>query len=201
MTENIRNRLTAIVAALPVYWSAQAFATGASEPGLPQLDTATWSSQLFWLVVLFGAGYLVMAKVVTPRIGTVIEQRRNKLNGDLEKARNASTEAAKIRADYENVLEKARSDAAEHAKQAAAEATKKADDADAKIAQKLAKKVAKSEAKLAEAKRSAMVNLNDVSAEAAVDAVAALAGIKTTSAQAGKAASSIVAKLVRQETN
>jgi len=199
MTKNIKNRLTAIVGALSVLGPAQVFAAGASEPGLPQLDIDTWPSQLFWLVVLFGAGYLVMAKMVTPRIGAVLEERRKTLNGDLEKARNASADAAKIRADYESDLEKARSEAGEYAKQAAAEAAKKADDADAKIAQKLAKKVAKAEAKLAEAKSSAMGNLNDVAAEAAVSTVDALAGIKTTSAQAGKTAASVAAKLANQE--
>ena len=199
MTKNIKNRLTAMVGALSVLGPAQVFAAGASEPGLPQLDIDTWPSQLFWLVVLFSAGYLVMAKMVTPRIGAVLEERRKTLEGDLEKARNASADAAKIRADYESDLENARNEAGEYAKQAAAEAAKKADDTDAKIARKLTKKVAKAEAKLAEAKRSAMGNLNDVAAEAAVSAVAALTGIKTTSAQAGKVAASVAAKLTKQE--
>ena len=184
MTENTRNRLTAIAVALPAFMSAKAFAAGASEPGLPQLDIATWPSQLFWLVVLFGAGYLVMAKIVTPRIGAVLEERRQTVDGDLEKARAASADAAKIRADYESDLEKARIEAA-----------------DAKIAKKLADKVGAAEVKLAEAKTSAMANLNDVAAEAAVAAVASLAGIKTSSAQASKTASSIATKLAKQETN
>jgi F-type H+-transporting ATPase subunit b len=181
--------------------SAKAFAAGASEPGLPQLDIATWPSQLFWLVVLFGAGYLVMAKIVTPRIGAVLEERRQTVDGDLEKARAASGDAAKIRADYESDLEKARIEAAEFAKQAAMEATKKAEAADAKISKKLAEKVGAAEAKLAEAKTSAMANLNDVAAEAAMAAVASLAGIKASSAQASKTASSIATKLAKQETN
>ena len=201
MTENTRNRLTAIAVALPTFMSAKAFAAGASEPGLPQLDIATWPSQLFWLVVLFGAGYLVMAKIVTPRIGAVLEERRQTVDGDLEKARAASADAAKIRADYESDLEKARIEAAEFAKQAAMEATKKAEAADAKISKKLAEKVGAAEAKLAEAKTSAMANLNDVAAEAAMAAVASLAGIKTSSAQASKTASSIATKLASQETN
>ena len=201
MMEKTRNRLTAIAVAIPAIMPAKVFAAGASEPGLPQLDIATWPSQLFWLVVLFGAGYLVMAKIVTPRIGAVLEERRQTVNGDLEKARNASAEAAKIRADYESDLENARMGAAEFAKQATAEAAKKADDADARIAQKLANKVAKGEAKLAEAKISAMANLNDVAAEAAMAAVASVAGIKVSSAQARKTASSIATKLAKQGTN
>lgn len=201
MTENTRYRLTAIAVALPAFMSATALAAGASEPGLPQLDIATWPSQLFWLVVLFGAGYVVMAKMVTPRIGAVLEERRQTLDGDLEKARNASADAAKTRAEYESDLEKARSDAAEFAKQAAMEATKKAEAADAKVARKLADKVASAEAALAKAKTEALANLNDVAAEAAMDAVAALAGIKTTSAQAGKTAASIATKLAKQGAN
>ena len=201
MMEKTRNRLTAIVVALPAFMSAKGFAAGASESGLPQLDIATWPSQLFWLVVLFGAGYLVMAKIVTPRIGAVLEERRQTVDGDLEKARAASVDAAKIRADYESDLEKARTEAAEFAKQAAMAATKKAEVADARIAQKLSSKVTKAEAKLAEAKKSAMANLNDVAAEAAVAAVASLTGIKASSAQARKTAASIATKLARLETN
>jgi F-type H+-transporting ATPase subunit b len=201
MSKNTRNRLTAIAVALPALMSAKALAARASEPGLPQLDIATWPSQLFWLVVLFGAGYLVMAKIVTPRIGAVLEERRQTVDGDLEKARAASGDAAKIRADYESDLEKARIEAAEFAKQAAMEATKKAEAADAKISKKLAEKVGAAEAKLAEAKTSAMANLNDVAAEAAMAAVASLAGIKVSSAQASKTASSILTKLAKQETN
>ena len=65
----------------------------------------------------------------------------------------------------------------------------------------MAGKVGVAEAKLAEAKTSAMANLNDVAAEAAMAAVASLAGIKASSAQARKTASSIATKLAKQETN
>jgi F-type H+-transporting ATPase subunit b len=201
MTKNTRNWLTAIAVALPAFMSAKAFAASARKPGLPQLDIATRPSQLFWLVVIFGAGYLVMAKIVTPRIGAVLEERRQTVGGDLEKARAASADAAKIRADYESDLETARIGAAEFAKQAAMETSKKAEAADAKIAKKLANKAGAAEVKLAEAKTSAMANLNDVAAEAAMAAVASLAGIKTSSAQARKTASSIATKLANQETN
>ena len=200
MTENMRDKVTATLASLVTFAPAWAFAAEGGEPGLPQLDITTWPSQIFWLVVLFGAGYLVMAKMVTPRIGAVLEERRNAVEGDLEKARNASADAAKVRAEYESDLEIARIEAADYEKRAMTEAAKKAEDAEAKIAQKLGKKVADAEAKLAEAKSTALGNLNDVAAEAAVETVAAIAGIKTTSTQAGKVASSIAAKLGKRET-
>ena len=177
---------------------ATARAAGA---GLPQLDITTWPSQLFWLVVLFTAGYIIMAKLVTPRIGAVLEERRAKLDDDLGKARAASEDAARTRAEYEADLDAARGAAAETAKTAAAEAAKKAEASEAKIAKKLADKVAKAEAKLATARSDALGNLNDVASEAAMVAVAQLADIKTTAAQAGKTADKLAAQMARQETN
>jgi F-type H+-transporting ATPase subunit b len=169
--------------------------------GLPQLDISTWPSQLFWLVVLFSTGYIIMAKFVTPRIGTVLEERRAKLDDDLGKARVASENAARIRAEYEADLDAARNAAAEIAKQASAEATKQAEAGDAKIAKKLAEKVAKAEDKLAAARNDALLNLNNVAAEAALAAVAQLADIKTTTAQASKIADKLTAYLDKQGTN
>ena len=185
-----------LIAGLAMPMSAQA--AGA---GLPQLDISTWPSQLFWLVVLFTAGYILMAKFVTPRIGSVLEERRAKLDEDLGKARSASEDAARIRAEYEADLDAARTAAAEAAKQAAAEATKQAEASDAKIAKKLAEKVAKAEAKLATARSEAMANLNNVAAEAALAAVAQLANIQTTAAQAGKTADKLATQMAKQEAN
>ena len=185
-----------LIAGLAMPMSAQA--AGA---GLPQLDISTWPSQLFWLVVLFTAGYILMAKFVTPRIGSVLEERRAKLDEDLGKARSASEDAARIRAEYEADLDAARTAAAETAKQAAAEATKQAEASDAKIAKKLAEKVAKAEAKLATARSEAMANLNNVAAEAALAAVAQLANIQTTATQAGKTADKLATQMAKQEAN
>jgi F-type H+-transporting ATPase subunit b len=181
--------------------SAMPMVASAAEAGLPQLDISTWPSQIFWLVVLFGAGYLIMAKIVTPRIGAVLEERRGKLDDDLGKARAASEDAARTRAEYERDLEAARTAAAETAKQAASEAAKAAEASDAKVAKKLAEKVAKAESKLADARSEAMANLNAVAAEAAIAAVAQLADIKATAAQAGKTADALAAKMSKQEAH
>ena len=175
---------TCLHAGLLVVGNATSMSAQAAGPGLPQLDTSTWPSQLFWLVVLFAAGYILMAKFVTPRIGNVLEVRRAKLDEDLGKARSASEDATRIRAEYEAELDAARIVAADIAKQAAAEATKHVEASEAKIAKKLSEKVAKAEAKLATARGEAMANLNNVAAETALAAVVQLTNIKTTAAQA-----------------
>ena len=186
-------------AGLLIAGCAMPISAQAAGAGLPQLDISTWPSQLFWLFVLFTAGYILMAKFVTPRIGSVLEERRAKLDEDLGKARSASEDAARIRAEYEADLDAARTAAAETAKQAAAEAARQAEASDAKIAKKLAEKVAKADAKLATARSEATANLNTVAAEAAMTAVIQLANIQTTAAQAGKIADELATQMAKQE--
>ena len=178
----------AIIAGIAVLtFASAAHAAGDGEAGLPQLKIETWPSQLFWLVVIFGVGYIFMARVVTPRIGSVLEERRSRLDDDLNRARDASAEAAQTRADYEASLDAARNDAAEFARNAAADAAAKSEKEGAKAAKKMATKIAAAETKLAAARSEAEGNIVAVAAEAAMDAAQHLAGVKATKAQAEKA--------------
>ena len=176
-----------------------AHAAGDSEPGLPQLKVDTWPSQLFWLTVVFGIGYIFMARVVTPRIGSVLEERRIRLDDDLTRAREASAEAAQTRTEYEASLDEARSDAAEFARKAAADAQAKADAAEAKAGKRMATKIGKAETKLAADRAEAEGNITAIAAEAAIDTAAQIAGVKATKAQAEKAVKAVAKDLAMQE--
>ena len=186
-------------AALVIAGLAVSPGANAAGAGLPQLDIKTWPSQLFWLIVLFTVGYILMAKFITPRIGSVLEERRAKLDDDLGKARSASEDAARIRLEYEANLDAARTAAAETAKEAAAEATRRAVASDLKIARKLAEKTSKAEAKLAKARSEAIANLNNVAAEAALAAAAQVANIQITTAKAEKIADKLATQIGKRE--
>jgi F-type H+-transporting ATPase subunit b len=188
---------TALMMVMATATSA-AYAAG-GEAGLPQLKIGTWPSQLFWLVVIFALGYVFMARVVTPRIGSVLEERRSRLDEDLSRAREASAEAAQTRTDYEASLDEARNEAAEFARAAANEAQTKAEAAEAKAAKRMATKIGKAETALAEARAEAEGNLMAIAAEAAIDAATQIAGVKPTKAQAEKAVNSLTKTMVAQE--
>jgi F-type H+-transporting ATPase subunit b len=187
---------TASVAVMATATSA-AYAAG-GEAGLPQLKVGTWPSQLFWLVVIFGLGYVFMARVVTPRIGSVLEERRTRLDEDLTRAREASAEAAQTRTDYEASLDEARNEAAEFARNAANEAQAKADATEKKAARKMATRIGKAETALAEARAEAESNLTAIATEAAIAAATQVAGVKPTKAQADKAVKAAAKTLVAQ---
>ena len=167
-------------------FSSVAYGAGDSSGGLPQLDIATWPNQLFWLVISFTILYLLMQFVVTPRISTVLEDRRAKISGDLEKAREADANAKAMQETYEKALSEARADASEKAQAATKAANEKAAAAEAELAKKLAKKLATAEKKLVTMRDDAMANLNDVATDAAQETVKQLIGVNATKAEVSK---------------
>ena len=81
--------------------------------GMPQLDPSSFSSQLFWLTVIFALLYVLMARAIIPRIRYVLEKRQNHIMHDLDAAEKANEEAASAKKLYELELVKAR-DKANH---------------------------------------------------------------------------------------
>jgi len=71
---------------------------------MPQLDLATFPSQLVWLAITFVALYLVMTLVGLPRVGGIIAKRRDRITGDLDKAQRMKTEAEAVIAALEEGL-------------------------------------------------------------------------------------------------
>lgn len=64
--------------------------------GLPQLDPTYYASQLFWLLVSGLLMYVLLARVVIPRVSRITQGRTDKVRHDLE-------QAARIRSDVEDV--------------------------------------------------------------------------------------------------
>ena len=75
---------------------------------MPQLDLSTFPSQIFWLAAFFVVLYLLMAKIAIPGIEKVIDERRNRIDGDLDKAGQMKAEAEAVIAAYEKGLADAR---------------------------------------------------------------------------------------------
>ena len=155
--------------------------------GLPQLDFTTWPTQIFWLVVSFGLAYLLMWRIVTPAIGSVLEERHTQVNSDMQRAKKATEEAEQMRVAFEAQLDDARAKAAEKTRETLAKAQAEAEKKGAEAAKRLAAKVEKAEAEVGKARGAALKEIDDVAADGAVDAAMSLAGIKVTKADAKKA--------------
>ena len=198
-TRIAKSGFTALAAISFIMGSQLSTAAGGSEAkGLPQLDISTWPNQLLWLAVTFSVGYLLMAKVITPRIGTVLNTRRQTIFDDLKRAKDAEAEAKQLKEDYESALETARITAAEAASKAIAEARAKAEAAEVELTAKLAKKTKAAEIKLTKMRDEALANIHDVAKELTLDTVSSVTGMKVKKTDADKAIKKVI-KLSGQE--
>ncbi len=107
-------RISTIALACVTLAFAAAPALAQESGGLPQLtQTETFASQIFWLVITFGALYYIMSRKVLPRLGEAVEGRREKIEDDLGRAERLRAEAEEVMGAYEKALSTARSEAGE----------------------------------------------------------------------------------------
>jgi F-type H+-transporting ATPase subunit b len=146
----------------------------------PPLDPSSFVPQLFWLALTFGALYLLLKRLALPRVGEVIEERRERVERDLAKAENLKTETEQALANYEHALAEARARGGAIAKDMHAKLTAEVDAERAKIDAQIAKQVADAEARIAQNRARAMESVGDIASETAGAIVAKLIGKETS---------------------
>jgi len=174
------------------------WAAGGESQGLPQLDFSTWPTQIFWLIVTFAIGYILMARMVVPNIGAVLEERRERISSDIEQAKAADADAKSMQSKYEAELAEARTKAAEAAKQALDEAKAENEKAEAELSAKLAKKIKTAETKLAKAREEALAGIDEAAQETVADIASQVAGVKVTAAEAKKTVASVAKAMAKE---
>ncbi|MDR2723956.1 MAG: hypothetical protein LBB25_01970 [Holosporaceae bacterium] len=77
---------------------------------MPQLDTSTFASQIFWITVGFWLVYLVVSKAFAPRIEKILQDRDVLVGSMQQTARQWKNEAIKIAEGVSVDLENAQMD-------------------------------------------------------------------------------------------
>lgn len=162
-------------------------AHGNGQGGFPPFDPSSFASQLLWLAITFIALYIIVSRLALPRVGGIIENRRNKIEGDLAEAQHMKDESDRQIAAYERELSEARARAQTIANetrdrlQAQTEATRKTLDA------QLAAKLVEAEKTIAATRQAAMANVRGIATDTAAAIVQRLTGTAPDSAVIGNA--------------
>lgn len=157
--------------------------------GFPPFDSSTFPSQLLWLAITFGLFYLFLKNVVLPRVGSILEVRRDRIAQDLDQAARMKEEADAAVAAYEQELAEARNKANAIGQQARDGAKTEAEAARKEVEASLDKKLAEAEGHIASIKAAAMKEVGSIAGETAAAIVEQLVG--------GKADKSAIADAVK----
>jgi F-type H+-transporting ATPase subunit b len=149
----------------------------AHERVFPPFEKSTFASQLVSLLIAFVALYLIVSRIALPRVGSLLDERQNAIDGDLaeaQKLKDASDNALKA---YESELAAARSRAQAIGAEtrdklnAASEAERKT------LEERLSVKLADAEKTIASTREAAMSNVRGIAADAAAAIVQRLTGV------------------------
>ena len=80
----------------------------AAEEGMPQLNPEYWISQIFWLTIIFFILYILLSKLILPKISEILESRKSKILTNLEQAEKFKKESEVNLKKYETIIKDAK---------------------------------------------------------------------------------------------
>ena len=155
----------------------------------PPLDPNNVSPQLIWLAFTFVALYVLLSRVVLPRIGEVIEERKDRIKRDLAAADRLKSETEKALATYEKALADARANASSIARQTRDQLNAEVDKERKAVEDQLAKKLGDAEAGIAATKDKALASVKDIAGDTVVSIVGALSNATVSKDEVDRALS------------
>jgi len=150
---------------------------GAEAAGMPQLDFATFPNQIFWLLITLVVIYLILSRVVLPRVGSVLSERQGTITNDIVAAEELKQKAVEAEEAYNKALNDARAESQKIAAEAKAEIQTELDIAIQKADAEIAAKSAEAEAAIATIRKGAVASVKKVAGDTAKEIVAAM-GVK-----------------------
>jgi F-type H+-transporting ATPase subunit b len=157
--------------------TAHTEAEGGHKAPFPPFQKDTFASQLVSLLIAFVALYLIVSKIALPRVGSLLDERQKKIEGDLAGAQSLRDQSDAALKAYESELAAARSRAqaigteTREKLNAASEAERKT------LEERLSVKLAEAEKTIAATREAAMSNVRSIASDAAIAIVQRLTGL------------------------
>ena len=80
----------------------------AESGGMPQLNPEFWISQIFWLTLTFGTLYIILSKLILPKISANLELRKSQIQENIEAAEKQRKESETKLKEYDEIILKSR---------------------------------------------------------------------------------------------
>lgn len=148
---------------------------------MPQLDSSTFASQLFWLCICFFAMLFIMSKIFIPKIADILEQRQRKIDSYLNKAHQIKIQAEEALKKYQDALADANQKASESLASTQEELNALIEKKQSDLNAKLQKKIREGEAEIAKSQNEAAKKVKSISEDLALDIINKI-GLKQISA-------------------
>jgi F-type H+-transporting ATPase subunit b len=152
----------------------EAFA--AESGGMPQLNPEFWISQIFWLTLTFGILYLVLSKLILPKISANLETRKSQILENIEAAEKQREDSEMKLKEYEEIISKSKLEAKTIFNQAREKALKDINAKKEVLDSQIDEEISKAEEEIKTLRNSAPDKINKIAIETSSELIQKLIG-------------------------
>jgi F-type H+-transporting ATPase subunit b len=148
----------------------------AESGGMPQLNPEFWISQIFWLTLTFGVLYVVLSKLILPKISANLELRKSQIQENIEAAEK-QRESSEIKLkEYDDIVYKSKLKAKKIFKEAREKVLKDINFKKADLEKQIDEEIKKAEKEIELLKKNAPEKINKIAIETSSELVRKLIG-------------------------
>ena len=146
--------------------------------GMPQLNPEFWFSQIFWLIITFGFLFIVLSKLILPKISENLETRKSEILENItaaEKHREASENKIK---EYEKIILDSKNEAKNYFSKAREKILKDIDKKKKTLENEINKEIKNAEKEITDLKSKSIDKINKIAVETSSNLVKQLIGVE-----------------------
>ena len=148
----------------------------ASEEGMPQLNPEFWISQIFWLTLVFGSLYVLLSKLILPKISDNLEARKSQISENIEAAEKNRKESDQKLKDYDKIIKDAKSEAKDIFNQAREKILRDINIKKESLEKEINEEVKKAEKEILDLKKKSPEKVNKIAIETSADLIKQIIG-------------------------
>ena len=165
-----------------------------SEVGMPQLNPEFWTSQIFWLILVFSILYFVIWKVFLPKITYSIENRKSRVVNDLDEAEKLKESAKKKLEEYNQIIENSKKESKKIIDDGAKKLNRDIQNKKQEVDIEIEKELVLVEKEIKELKKSSLSNINRIAVETSSEIVQQIIGAEVNKSNVSAIVNDILKK-------
>jgi F-type H+-transporting ATPase subunit b len=146
--------------------------------GMPQLNPEFWVSQIFWLILTFGTLYIVLSKLILPKISANLETRKSQILENIEAAEKDRKESEKKINGYDKIIQDSKIETKNYFNQARKKILKDINLKKENLDKELNEEIKKTEIEIKDLKNTAPEKINKIAIETSTDIIRQLIGVE-----------------------
>ena len=163
---------------LLIYFLLFSYVESAESGGMPQLNPEFWFSQIFWLIITFGIMFILLSKLVLPKISENLEVRKAQITENIEAAEKQREESDKMLKEYDQLIINSKNEAKNYFNKAREKILKDVDKKRENLEKEINEEINKAEKEILDLKNKSPEKIRKIAVETSSDLIKQLIGVE-----------------------